>query len=127
MVEKNRKTKGIANESDAIIGKNLKNIRILKDMSQEMLASKVGITFQQIQKYEKGVNRIAASRLLELASILNVDLKIFYKGLLEQDDEINDLHLLDVDPKVLALAQKLQEIDDPSVLRSLKTLLKAFK
>ncbi|MGH1376249.1 MAG: helix-turn-helix domain-containing protein [Alphaproteobacteria bacterium] len=127
MVEKNRKTKGIANESDAIIGKNLKNIRILKDMSQEMLASKVGITFQQIQKYEKGVNRIAASRLLELASILNVDLKIFYKGLLEQDDEINDLHLLDIDPKVLALAQKLQEIDDPSVLKSLKTLLKAFK
>lgn len=122
-----RKTKGVANEIDVVIGQNLRNLRILMDMSQEMLASKVGITFQQIQKYEKGVNRISASRLLEFASILGVDLKVFYRGVLDQDNDALNLSLLEIDPKVLALAQQLQEIDDPNVVRSLKSLLKAFK
>ena len=49
-------------------------------MSQEALGVKVGLSFQQIQKYEKGVNRISASRLFELTRILEVDIYYFFEG-----------------------------------------------
>jgi transcriptional regulator with XRE-family HTH domain len=49
-------------------------------MSQERLADALGLTFQQIQKYEKGVNRIGASRLLQIADILDVGIEFFFEG-----------------------------------------------
>ena len=50
-------------------------------MSQEKLADALGLTFQQVQKYEKGANRIGASRLLHIASILDVSIEFFFDGL----------------------------------------------
>ncbi|WP_439651702.1 helix-turn-helix domain-containing protein [Microvirga puerhi] len=50
-------------------------------MSQERLAGALGLTFQQVQKYEKGVNRIGAGRLLEIAQLLGVSIDYFYKGI----------------------------------------------
>jgi transcriptional regulator with XRE-family HTH domain len=50
-------------------------------MSQEKLGDALGLTFQQVQKYEKGANRIGASRLLEMACILDVPIEYFYQGL----------------------------------------------
>jgi transcriptional regulator with XRE-family HTH domain len=50
-------------------------------MSQEKLADALGLTFQQVQKYEKGVNRIGASRLLHIAGILDVSIEFFFEGL----------------------------------------------
>ena len=55
--------------------------RLLVKMSQEELASALGITFQQVQKYEKGSNRIGASRLFEMAQILGVSIQFFFDGL----------------------------------------------
>lgn len=49
-------------------------------MSQEKLAEALGLTFQQVQKYEKGVNRIGASRLLHIAGILDVSIEFFFEG-----------------------------------------------
>jgi transcriptional regulator with XRE-family HTH domain len=49
-------------------------------MSQEKLADALGLTFQQVQKYEKGVNRIGASRLLHIAGILDVNIEFFFEG-----------------------------------------------
>jgi len=51
---------------------------MLLGMSQEKLGDRLGLTFQQVQKYEKGVNRIGASRLFELASVLGVNVQFFY-------------------------------------------------
>jgi transcriptional regulator with XRE-family HTH domain len=50
-------------------------------MSQERLADALGLTFQQVQKYEKGTNRIGASRLLQIAGILDVGIEFFFEGL----------------------------------------------
>ena len=69
-----------AEELDRHIGLRLKMRRILCGLSQDDLAQKLGITFQQIQKYEKAMNRISASRLFEIAKILDVRLEYFYEG-----------------------------------------------
>ena len=55
------------------------------NMSQEVLSGKLGVTFQQVQKYEKGLNRISASRLFELAQALRVPVGYFYDGLMRMN------------------------------------------
>lgn len=72
------KTKGKANPIDEHVGKRLRQRRDLSGMSQENLAEQVGITFQQIQKYENGQNRISASRLYEFSQILQVPISFFF-------------------------------------------------
>ncbi|WP_239467810.1 helix-turn-helix domain-containing protein [Microvirga arvi] len=69
------------NQIDKHIGSRVRARRIMLGMSQEKLADALGLTFQQVQKYEKGVNRIGASRLLHIASILDVSIEFFFEGL----------------------------------------------
>jgi transcriptional regulator with XRE-family HTH domain len=64
--------------------------RIALGMSQGELGAKLGITFQQIQKYEKGSNRISAGRLYHIAGILGVDLSYFYDGLAETNGLVKE-------------------------------------
>lgn len=66
------------NSIDVNIGKRIRNKRHILGLSQNDLAEKLGITFQQIQKYEKGQNKVMASRLFELSKILNVDISYFF-------------------------------------------------
>jgi transcriptional regulator with XRE-family HTH domain len=68
------------NQIDKHIGGRVRARRILLGMSQEKLADALGLTFQQVQKYEKGVNRIGASRLLHMAAILDVNIEFFFEG-----------------------------------------------
>jgi transcriptional regulator with XRE-family HTH domain len=68
---------------DAHVGKRIRMRRVFLNISQEKLAELVGVTFQQIQKYERGANRIAASRLLEFSRALDVKVDFFYEGLPE--------------------------------------------
>jgi transcriptional regulator with XRE-family HTH domain len=70
-----------ANPIDAQVGNRVRIRRMLIGMSQERLGDLLGLTFQQVQKYEKGVNRIGAGRLYEVARILNVPIDFFYEGL----------------------------------------------
>ena len=76
-----RKTKGTADTIDKHVGKQLKNRRTLLGMSQEKLAESVGVTFQQVQKYERGTNRVSASRLFSFSKILGVSIDFFYDGI----------------------------------------------
>jgi transcriptional regulator with XRE-family HTH domain len=69
------------NQIDKHIGSRVRARRIMLGMSQERLAGALGLTFQQVQKYEKGVNRIGASRLLQIAGILDVGIEFFFEGL----------------------------------------------
>lgn len=66
---------------DRRIGQRLKSRRLELGISQERLADLLGVTFQQIQKYEKGVNRVAASRLFDIAAAMDVPLSHFFEGL----------------------------------------------
>jgi len=70
-----------ANPVDVEVGNRLRIRRVLIGMSQEQLGNLLGLTFQQIQKYEKGINRIGAGRLFEAARALNVPVDFFYEGL----------------------------------------------
>ncbi|MDR2646182.1 MAG: helix-turn-helix domain-containing protein [Holosporaceae bacterium] len=65
---------------DLHIGKQVKARRFFLGISQEKLGNYLGVTFQQIQKYEKGTNRISAGTLFNIANILNIDVNYFYKG-----------------------------------------------
>jgi len=70
-----------ANAVDAHVGGRVRTRRNLLGLSQERLGEMLGITFQQIQKYERGANRISAGRLFEIARILGVSVPYFYEGL----------------------------------------------
>jgi transcriptional regulator with XRE-family HTH domain len=74
-----RKKKGRANSIDEQVGNQLRQRRSLLGLSQEKLAEKVGITFQQIQKYENGANRISASRLFEFSKVLDTPINFFFE------------------------------------------------
>lgn len=63
---------------DLHVGQRVKARRMLLAMTQEELADKLGVTFQQVQKYEKGVNRVSASRLLSLSQVLRVPVQYFF-------------------------------------------------
>ena len=67
------------NPMDAHVGSRVRLRRMLLGMSQERLGEHLGLTFQQVQKYEKGVNRIGASRLFDLSHVLGVPVQFFYE------------------------------------------------
>ena len=69
------------NPIDVHVGSRVRFRRMLLGMSQEKLGEKLGLTFQQIQKYEKGINRVAAGRLYNIAQALGVDVGYFFEGL----------------------------------------------
>ena len=71
----------MADETDLHVGKRLRRRRRLLGMTQQELASQVGVRFQQIQKYECGANRITASRLYDLARAMNVSVQYFFDGM----------------------------------------------
>ncbi len=70
---------GQPNPTDIHVGKRLRLRRTLLGMSQEKLGVAVGLTFQQVQKYERGTNRIGASRLYELSKVLGVSVNYFFE------------------------------------------------
>lgn len=71
------------NPIDVHVGNRVRMRRMLIGMSQEKLGEKLGLTFQQVQKYEKGSNRVSASRLHHMAEILNVPVQYFFDDLPE--------------------------------------------
>ena len=73
-------------EKDLAIGERVRTQRLARKVSQEELASKLGVSFQQIQKYEKGSNRISAVRLAEIATILDINVMALLSGL-DSDSE----------------------------------------
>ncbi len=68
---------------DAHVGKRIRHRRWMIGMTQQQLADKVGIKFQQIQKYETGMNRVSASRLWDIADAMGVTIAFFFEGLSE--------------------------------------------
>lgn len=72
---------GMASSVDVHVGRRIRLLRGLRKFSQEKLAKALGITFQQVQKYERGTNRIGAGRLYEMAKILGVPVGFFFDEL----------------------------------------------
>jgi transcriptional regulator with XRE-family HTH domain len=78
-------TKRDPNFVDRHVGNRVRMRRLLVGMSQEKLGELLGITFQQVQKYEKGSNRVSASRLYQISRVLGVPVQYFYDELKEDD------------------------------------------
>src|SRR3954471_8862192 len=77
---KNMMAKKAPNPTDKHVGARVRMRRMMLSMSQEKLGDALGLTFQQVQKYEKGANRIGASRLQQIAHILQVPVAFFFEG-----------------------------------------------
>jgi transcriptional regulator with XRE-family HTH domain len=71
-------SKGFPNPIDVHVGSRIRLRRTLLGISQERLADAIGLTFQQVQKYEKGANRVSSSRLVDLANALDVAVPYFF-------------------------------------------------
>lgn len=79
--------KGSADNPDPVdvhVGAKIRQLRVKAGTSQEKLATALGVTFQQVQKYERGMNRVSASRLYQLAQIFDVPVGSFFKGFKEE-------------------------------------------
>lgn len=76
-----RTPQGAPNPIDVHVGKRIKMRRSLLGMSQEKLAGLLGLTFQQVQKYEKGLNRVSASRLWDFSVVLNAPVNFFFEDM----------------------------------------------
>ena len=88
MTKKNKEFK--IHPVDIHVGKKLRQKRLEHGISQDELANSVNLTFQQIQKYEKGSNRISSSKLFDFSKFLKTDIKYFFEGLTDcynQDGE----------------------------------------
>ena len=70
-----------AGAEDVEIGRKIRALRLERGLSQSGLADGIGLTFQQVQKYEKGTNRVSAGRLHKIAELLHVPITFFYRGL----------------------------------------------
>lgn len=74
-------------EIDRFIGRKIYSLRLGKGLSRQQLSSVIGVTHQQLQKYEKGVNRISVGRLVLIAKALGKDIGYFYDGMDSNNDE----------------------------------------
>ena len=77
----------MAHPVDVHVGRRLRLKRTILGFSQEMVGKAIGVTFQQVQKYERGVNRMSASRLFEFAQLLKVPIVYFFDGYQEHKDD----------------------------------------
>lgn len=102
---------------DVHVGKKLKQIRTLRRLSQTDVAKRLNLSFQQIQKYEIGSNRVAASRLFELSQILDVTPSFFFEGL---HDNTNDAP--QADPSI-QIVNALAAIKDEAVKSRIVTFI----
>ena len=118
---------------DRIVGQRLRWRRRELRLTQEQLGEKLGLTFQQVQKYEKGVNRVSAGRLFEMASVLTVPITYFYEGVadmlettplaVQEDDHPPTLPT--IDGEAMELVTAFQKISDPQLRRSLLQTIQA--
>jgi transcriptional regulator with XRE-family HTH domain len=120
------------NPTDVHVGARIRQRRTMLGMSQEKLGDALGLTFQQVQKYERGTNRVGASRLWDLSRILGVPVSYFYSGA-EADEDVTGLAAAgvhDEDPmnrrETMELVRVYYRIADPAMRRRIFELAKAL-
>ena len=121
----------IKQDIDSHVGKRLRMRRTMMGLSQEAVAKAVGITFQQVQKYEKGVNRIGAGRLYEVSRILGVPIDFFYEGVSGTPGGLSESEGAPVMEFVssgegLQLSLAFMKIKDPKVRKRVLDLVKSL-
>jgi transcriptional regulator with XRE-family HTH domain len=118
-------------ERDVEVGQRVRAFRLQRGLSQEQLGDALGLTFQQVQKYEKGANRISASRLQHLCTILNVPVSFFFEGAPQangtpdpvEDGEAAAMTDLLATPDGIALVTAYTRVRDLKVRRAIVALV----
>jgi transcriptional regulator with XRE-family HTH domain len=101
------------NPIDVVVGQNIRFQRRAKSLSQEELGERLGLTFQQIQKYEKGANRTSAGRLVQIASVLGVGVMTLFDGVDTEKARANKtLSELVRDQKAIDLLQAFASVKE---------------
>ncbi|MDR6820410.1 transcriptional regulator with XRE-family HTH domain [Neorhizobium sp. 2083] len=120
------------NQIDIHVGSRIRLGRTKARMTQEQLAEGLGITFQQVQKYEKGSNRVGASRLQHISELLNLPIIFFFEAgpsalvIDTADDASHRLSELMNSKETIALATAFHSIEDKHVRRSLLSLVRSL-
>ncbi|MEM9471945.1 MAG: helix-turn-helix domain-containing protein [Pseudomonadota bacterium] len=128
-------TMKMPNPIDVHVGSRLRMRRMLVGMSQEKLGESLDLTFQQIQKYEKGSNRISASRLYDMSRILDVPVQFFFddmvrsdiSGKAKSDKQTGSFEMIEFlsSPDGAQLVRTFSEIESPEVRRNILDLVKS--
>lgn len=117
-------------KTDVHIGRKVRERRVALGWSQSDLAERLGISFQQVQKYESGANRISGSRIWDIANVLQTPVSTFFEGLdgqgvaAEPGSAVEEERTFD--RQTLELARAVNRIDDEQVKTQLIRLVKAF-
>ncbi len=116
-------------DTDIHIGRRLRQARLSRGLSQDLLGKRLGITYQQIQKYESGSNRIGGSRLWDMCRLLDVPVGYFFEGLpnsegatSEHEDEDTSI----LSRRCLTLAREIESIPDDAIKLRIAGLIKAI-
>ena len=116
------------NPVDVHVGLCIRKYRSLRGMSQEKFAEVLGVTFQQIQKYESGRNRVSASRLWDISQVLKTPISFFYDDMPEEASALSPRHITNADmvvPTSLAQTTELYN-SDPISRRETLSLVRAY-
>ena len=117
------------NPTDRYVGARVRMRRLMLDMTQTELGESLGLTFQQVQKYEKGTNRIGASRLQHIAEVLQVPISFFFEGAVEIGEfktvESKSLYVSDflASSEGVALVKAYMSIKDAKLRRCIVQLV----
>ena len=121
-----------ANLVDIHVGLRIRAARLAAGLSQERLGTALGVTFQQIQKYEKGVNRVGAGRLSDIARVLSVPVSYFFQsGAADEpapvlNEGFNDVTMVLSTAEGMRIARALARIPNPETRRRIADLLEAI-
>ncbi len=116
-------------DTDIHIGRRLRQARLARGLSQSALGEKLGVTFQQIQKYESGANRIGGSRLWDISGVLGVSVGYFFEGLHHGGQgEATDSAQGEppITRRALDMAREIDAISDDSVKLQMLRLVRAI-
>ncbi|MFN4184581.1 MAG: helix-turn-helix domain-containing protein [Hyphomonas sp.] len=123
----------LPSDTDRVVGQSIRRRRRELKLTQEKLGELLGLTFQQVQKYEKGVNRVSAGRLFEVAGVLGVPVSYFFDGAEEialreapgLAEDYDEPLLTILSDEVLQLVEAFQKIEDVSLRSSLLATVRA--
>lgn len=118
------------NQTDLAVGKRIRALRKMAGLSQTELGNQIGVTFQQVQKYENGTNRVGAGRLTMIACALDVQIIDLFDGLVQRVDKKRDDSARLIELRSLPAAQKLlkafSEMSDVVIQSEIIKLVRAL-
>lgn len=108
-------------EVDKVIGRRIQELRHFLGMSRHQLAQRIGVTHQQTQKYEKGLNRISAGRLVDIARALNKPVEYFFQESLDDIDLPTEHRRM-----CIQVSRNFMQIKNPASREAINTLIKVL-